>query len=170
MPGLNLDLPKKRYMKINAHVFKRIIAYILDLSILLIIMWPIVAVLKNVVHIPDTGSVIDQYIFIIKNPSLFNMLFIVEIVEFIIFFIYFTALEYKINQSIGKLIMNISVESEKDKLSLWQVGLRNIYLIPIIPFNLLQIIDPILMIFRKDHKRLSDIFSKTKVVENIAIH
>ncbi|MFH1053518.1 MAG: RDD family protein [Candidatus Woesearchaeota archaeon] len=170
MPRLNLDLPKMRYMKIKASVFKRIIAYILDLSILLIIMWPIVAVLKNVVQIPDTGSVIDQYMFIIKNPSLFNMLFIVEIVEFIIFFIYFTALEYLINQSIGKLIMNIYIESEKEKLTLWQVSLRNIYLIPIIPFNLIQIIDPILMILRKDHKRLSDIFSKTKVVENIAMH
>ena len=70
-----------------------------------------------------------------------------------------------LRQSIGKIFTNIYVVSETKELKLWQLLVRNLFLIPFFPFVLLWIVDPAFMFFTKDNKRLSEILSKTKVVE-----
>ena len=60
---------------------------------------------------------------------------------------------------------------EKDKsnyqkqMSFWQTLLRSIYLIPVFPFVLLLLIDPVYMFFNPENQRLSERMSKTRVVE-----
>lgn len=82
-------------------------------------------------------------------------------------FMYFTVLEKKFEQSIGKMMTHIYVVSDEKEMKFWQVAVRNLFFIPIFPFILLWVLDPLLMIINKQNKRLSEIVSKTKVVEDI---
>ena len=49
--------------------------------------------------------------------------------------------------------------------SYWQLFARSMFLMPLFPFVLLWFIDPIVMLFTKENQRLSEILSRTKVVE-----
>ena len=74
-------------------------------------------------------------------------------------------LEKKMGQTIGKVLMRIYVVSDNNNLKTWQLLTRNLIFIPIFPFVLLWIIDPLFMFFTKTNQRLTEILSKTKVVE-----
>jgi uncharacterized RDD family membrane protein YckC len=79
--------------------------------------------------------------------------------------LYFLLLEKKIGQTPGKMIFNISVAGESGEVRLWQLAIRSIFLIPIFPFFLLWVVDPLFMFFTKSSQRLSEILSRTKTVE-----
>ena len=68
-------------------------------------------------------------------------------------------------QTIGKMLMKIYVVSDTKTLNPWQLLVRNLVFIPIFPFVLLWLIDPLFMFFTKTNQRLSEILSKTRVVE-----
>ena len=69
------------------------------------------------------------------------------------------------SQSIGKMLMKIYVISDNKVLKTWQLLVRNIVFIPIFPFVLLWILDPLFMFFTKTNQRLTEILGKTRVVE-----
>lgn len=68
------------------------------------------------------------------------------------------------SQTIGKKLMNIYVVSNINNLKRWQLFVRNLVFVPIFPFDLLMILDPIFMFFTKTNQRLTEILSKTRVV------
>ena len=74
-------------------------------------------------------------------------------------------MEKKLNQTPGKMLFNLYVNSQTKDLKYWQLFIRSIFLIPLFPFVLLWLIDPLVMFFTKENQRLSEILSKTKVVE-----
>jgi len=166
MGNTDLNLPKKRYMKTDAHWAKRMLAFLIDIAIISFLTIPFQSTLPIQEDLSFTEIINTMW----TSPELQGKIFMIEIFSAIIAMLYFIILEYKLGQSIGKTIMGLKVESEGKGLTLWQMFLRNIFLIPLIPFNLLAIIDPLSMIIRKDHKRVSDIFSKTKVVEYIPLN
>ena len=84
-------------------------------------------------------------------------------------FLYFFIMESKMGQTIGKKIMNLHVAGETKDLKKWQVFVRSLLFIPIFPFDLLVIIDPLFMFFRSSNQRLSEILSKTRVVEKYTV-
>ena len=71
----------------------------------------------------------------------------------------------RMGQTIGKMLMKIYVVSDNQDLKAWQLLTRSIVFIPIFPFILLWVLDPLFMFFTKTNQRLSEILSKTKVVE-----
>src|SRR3989344_2857548 len=76
--------------------------------------------------------------------------------------VYFSVLEYKIRQTLGKIIMGIYVISLSDKeLRFSQALLRNITK----PFSIVLLVDVIYMFFKGGNQRLFDVFSRTAVVE-----
>jgi len=77
--------------------------------------------------------------------------------------------EKKLQQTPGKMVFNLYVKSQTKDLKYWQLFVRSMFLIPLFPFILLWLIDPIVMFFNKDSQRLSEILSKTKVVEKYKI-
>jgi uncharacterized RDD family membrane protein YckC len=166
MRGLNL--PKERTFKGPASIFKRALAFLIDLSIInFIIFFPFRRLLQNV--LPEESSFSLTYNFLKNNPELGTLLSITFMTMSFITILYFIILEKKLTQSIGKIILNINVASEKKHLKLWQLIVRNLFLIPIFPFILLWIIDPIFIILTKNKQRLSEILSKTKVIEQYKI-
>jgi len=86
--------------------------------------------------------------------------FIVFII-FILSMLYFTFFEYYLSQSPGQLLMKIKVESDKD-IGFFKSLLRNIYLLPLFPFYLLWIIEPLYLIFYKE--RLLEKITNTRTV------
>ena len=63
--------------------------------------------------------------------------------------------------------MGLYVVSETGKLSLSQIMLRNLALLPFFPFIALWVIDPGFMMFTKTQRRLSDVISRTKVIQSV---
>ena len=62
-------------------------------------------------------------------------------------------------------IMNLYVVSDLNPQKRWQMALRNAAFIPIFPFDVLVIADPLVMLFTKSNQRLTEIIGKTRVVE-----
>ncbi len=76
---------------------------------------------------------------------------------------YFTALEYKIGQTFGKMLLNLYIGNLKDKkkrASLGQIFVRNLTK----PFPVVLAIDTAYMFFVRGRQRLFEKFSGTEVV------
>ncbi len=93
-----------------------------------------------------------------------NLIWLIVTMAFIAL-LYFAMFEYKLQQTIGKMVLGLYVVSEKGGLSIWQAVGRSIFILPIFPFILLWIIDPIYLIFKKI--RLSEILTRTMTVEEV---
>ena len=164
---MKLNLPEEatKTLIANALIWKRIAAFIIDLLILNFIVF---ISFGNVIekYIPKNYSFSDMYDFLQTNPHFSDKLATVGIYSSLMALVYFIFLEQKMQQSIGKKFMNLYVVGmQNQKPSAWQHMVRNLFFIPIFPFILLWIFDPVLAIFTKNHQRLSEILSKTKVVE-----
>ena len=101
----------------------------------------------------------------LSSPEFQKTTILISIFASVIAILYFVILEQKNKQSIGKMLMNIYVESGQKERRVWQQFVRSMFLIPTFPFILLWILDPLFLLFTKDKRRLSEILSKTRVVE-----
>ena len=154
---------KKRSFKGPASIWKRLFAFILDFFIIdLVCGYPFRRILESIV---PQGSYTEILQFLVANPQLKTTLFFMSVALGFIALLYFAILEYYAGQTIGKILANITVESETKKLAFWQCLVSNLFLIPVFPLFLLWIVDPIWLIYTKGKKRLSDVLAKTKVVE-----
>ena len=159
------SISKGKTFLAQASVLKRLIAFVIDLLIInMIILFPIRRVFEKI--IPDTQSFSKTLDFLgDKSGYSTSMTVIILIVAFLTI-LYFMLLEKNLKQTPGKMLFNLYIDSQTKDLKYWQLFVRSIFLIPIFPFALLWIIDPIVLIFTKDNQRLSEILSGTKVVEN----
>lgn len=160
MPRLNL--PKERTFVGPALLWKRIIAFIIDmLIIILFVLFPFRNAIKSIV--PVNYSFAETYKFL-SNAENAPYILAVYFAASILMFLYFYIMETKMAQTIGKRIMSIYVTADNE-LKKWQILVRNLLFIPAFPFDLLIILDPLFMFFTKTNQRLSEILSRTKVVE-----
>ena len=163
MEGVKLGKGKTFFSQ--ASVLKRLIAFLIDIAIIIyIISLPFILIIFIRI-VPETASISEKINILNNSP-------VAQIVYFFIFLIvllYFMRLEMKLNQTPGKILFNLYVKSQTKDLKYWQLFVRSMFLIPLFPFVLLWIIDPIVMFFTKENQRLSEILSKTKVVEKYKI-
>src|SRR3989344_9217271 len=75
--------------------------------------------------------------------------------------IYFASFECLLGQTIGKMLFRIYVESGDRKINVWQGIARSLFFIPLIPFSLIAIADPLFMMLTKNNQRLSEMISRT---------
>lgn len=157
-------LKKRKTFLWQASVLKRIIAFIIDMLIInLIILFPFKRIFERIV--PEIGSFSKTFDFLNNNAELSSSItFIMAVITFLTI-LYFMLLEKKLGQTPGKMLFNLYVISQTKDLKYWQLFVRSMFLIPVFPFVLLWIIDPIVMLFTKENQRLSEILSRTKVVE-----
>lgn len=148
----------------QASVLKRLIAFIIGLIIInLTILFPFKRIFSKIV--PETSSFSETFNFLNNNAELSAFLtFILSAIAFLTI-LYFIIMEKKLGQTPGKMLFNLYVTSQTKDLKYWQLFVRSMFLIPVFPFVLLWIIDPIVMFFTKENQRLSEILSRTKVVE-----
>ena len=131
-------------------LIKRIIAYLLDLLII------------NVVIVLQFDKILEPYINIKGEFFSVKQDFTLTIAIFIIMLLtllYFTILEYKVRQTIGKMIIGLYVYSNKPTFN--KILIRNITK----PFFILLIVDTIYLLIKRTNKRYTEVLSQTEVKE-----
>jgi len=164
---VKLKLPKEATFNGPAVVWKRALAFLIDIIIIdFIIGFP----LRNIVMklVPSSGFS-SNYGYLTANPKTTAILSLVMFMFGFLVLLYFSILERKTGQTLGKIFMNIKVESLNKDLTFLACMVRSMYLVFFFPFVLLWVIDPLFMIFSKDGRRLSEILSRTKTVERYAL-
>ncbi len=136
---------------IPAPFWKRLVAYFIDTLLL-----------DLVVALPFRGYFITyenmsfrELISGAQTAQLGGIVFIIALLSLA----YWVILEYKMHQTLGKMLMKIYVLPQN--LTLAQALLRNVTKI----FQLALIIDVLYMLFKRGHQRLFEKFSNTQVVE-----
>jgi uncharacterized RDD family membrane protein YckC len=161
MDGINLGKGKTFFMQPS--ILKRAAAFVIDILIVnLVILIPFKGIFERI--FPETGSFSNTFGFLSKNADSTSLTLIILIVSFLTL-LYFVILEGRLRQSIGKMFFNLYVEGQVKDLKYWQLFVRSMFLIPVFPFVLLWLVDPIVMFFTKQNQRLSEILSRTRVVE-----
>ena len=162
------NIGKGKTFLAQASVLKRLIAFLIDLFIInLIILFPFRRVFEKI--LPDSGSFSKTVDFLSNNSAYSTSITVIILTIAFLSILYFMIFEKRLQQSPGKMLFNLYVKSQTKDLKYWQLFVRSMFLIPLFPFVLLWFIDPIVMFFNKDGQRLSEILSKTKVVEKYKI-
>ena len=159
-----LNLPGEKTFTGPALIWKRIAAFLIDMAILnLVVLFPFRSLFRDI--IPKDYSFSEAYGFLGSSTNYTGFLTSVSFIMSVLIILYFYMMERKMSQTIGKMLMRIYVASDNKNLKGWQLLARNIVFIPLFPFVLLWVLDPLFMFFTKTNQRLSDILSRTKVVE-----
>lgn len=146
-----------------ALLWKRIIAFLIDvLIIFVVVFYPFRKLLQSV--LPKASSFSEMYNLVLSE-AYDGYLVSAYVAMSLLAFLYFYLMERKMSQTIGRKIMKLYIISEKESLTRWQALVRNLVFIPIFPLNFLYIVDPAFMLFTKTNQTLTDILSKTKTVE-----
>ncbi|MFP4424462.1 MAG: RDD family protein [Candidatus Woesearchaeota archaeon] len=144
-------MKKRRRTILKSIAARRSIAFLIDIIILdIVVMRPFHILLINVLPSTSFRGIMDA-----NMPVLYVTLFFWAIFALA----YFILLEYAIGQTIGKILFDLKVKSEKGELGFFQAVARNLVLIPFFPFTILWILDPVLMVWKG--KRGSEYLSKT---------
>ncbi len=165
---MDLNLPKKRIIQNNAAAWKRALSFIVDLIIInIVIAGPFRKVIASKFSI--SGSFMENYIALEKNPALLSSLVPIFSVIFFLIYVYFVIFEYKMRQTPGKMLFSQKLigKSKKENISLLKIMARNLAAFPIFPFSLLWIIDPLYLAVSGN--RLTDKLTSTRYVEEISL-
>ena len=159
-----LNLPKERTFIGSALIWKRIAAFFVDMLVInLFVLLPFRKLFQDI--IPKDYSFSEAYRFLSSSADYTSYISIVSFIMSIFIILYFLMLEKKMHQTIGKMLMRIYVVSDNKSTGAWQFLVRNLVFLPIFPFVLLWIVDPLFMFFTKSNQRLTEILSKTRVIE-----
>ena len=143
MPKKSLRLPKKRTIEINASIFKRLLAFIIDL---LIVYFIVTITFSSTIsqYIPESaslGEMVAEINRLTSDPSFQSLMYMMSLSFTLILIIYFVVLEWKLGQTLGKMLFNVHVKSERKKLTLLQMVIRNLSFIFLTFFQLLFLLD-----------------------------
>ncbi len=166
---MDLNLPKKRIFVGNASLWKRAAAFVLDLFILDFFVFGFYdSLLKKIV--PNSDDFISLYRSFQVDDNIAFVLTLLMLIITLLALAYFVLLDYLIGQTFGKMLLGIRTVSVRDSSKFGQVGffqslLRNMFIIPAVPFIFLWVIDPLYIFFNHDKQRFSEWLSRTKSIE-----
>ena len=118
-------MPKRERIIEQVSIWRRGLAFLIDI----IIIQFIVNLSFNKILEPELGTdktLVELFNYSLENySSLEPKLLLISIVTAFCALIYFTILEFKLQQTLGKMLFNIKVVSERKTLEYSQVLLRN---------------------------------------------
>jgi uncharacterized RDD family membrane protein YckC len=181
----SLNLPEEKKFLGPASIFKRLFAFIIDIMLInILIASPFMKILRKIL---PSENVVD-YSWLMSNKEVAGTLYTVMFFISMLALLYFTLMDYKLGQTVGKMIMNIyvvklpelnpktgkikslkKIKQDDAKVNLINAAIRNLLVIPFFPFVLLWILDPIYMIFNKNAQRFSEKISNTMTVEVMSL-
>lgn len=146
---------KKRVIKITkgekATFFRRFAAYFLDTIIIgLVITLPFGYAY---------GSGMESFE-ALNNAGFSFQTFLLSMFIAALTILYWAILEYKLRQSIGKMIVGIYVKSTTKNFTFWQALLRNLTKVS----SLLLVLDCLYMFFMKTNQRFMETLAETEVL------
>lgn len=147
-----------------APLWRRFFAFIIDIALVnMVLFFPFQSMIENL--IPTSGW---ESLLIGEAPAnIVSLEIIVGVLGFITL-LYFVSFESVLAQTPGKRLLNIAVVSET-KPSFWRMVVRSLFVLPVFPIILLWIIDPLVMLFSREQKRILERLSKTRTVMNHAV-
>lgn len=155
--------PLKQYAKMQEtpSFFKRSIAVVLDFAVLFMtILAPVTTLLEKIMPKADFST---SYALLAENQKISSILSVTIVFIFVLVVLYFSMLEYFFGQTAGKRLMAIQVVTiHNQQPGLIQCIARNLVFLPVFPFILFWIIDPLYLLLTK--QTLSDQLTKTKTV------
>lgn len=165
-------------IKINNLQLKRCFAFIIDLVIVNLIfvqplMFKVQKILpENVVEL----SLTDLQTLLENNPAIMHQLNQLSMIAIGLILAYFILLEYFTHQTIGQYLLKLKViasshlliiptrdQKKHLKPTLLQIAARNLCLLPLFPFILLWIVEPIWLFWKK--RTLLDHYTNTTIVD-----
>jgi len=151
-----LDLPGYQKYKGSAKSWKRIFAFIIDIFLIDLVIFSFFRPIFTSVGVSPVAL-------FSSNAALTKVMVTTSILMSVLMLAYFTIFEFLLRQTPGKIFFNLKISSE---INIYQAFIRNLWAIPMFPFFLLWIIDPLLMFIRKDRRRLCEILSSTSTEES----
>ncbi len=151
-----MDIKRLLRKELPAPLWKRIVAYFIDGVVLSIILSPL-----QPTDITYTSfSAFATHL----TSSAFTLQFVVALVLVSLFsLLYWTLLEYRFHQTLGKYFMHLFVHSEGKTLTLSQCLLRNVAKLN----AFLLLIDTLYIFFSHQPQRYSETLAKTEVIQHV---
>ena len=142
----------------RAPLWKRVVAYILDVLVLLfVVLTPLTSSLENQVE----G---ETFLDIWNSLASVSHLYVFTFVLVFLTLLYWSVLEFSFGQTVGKISLGIHVESTNKKpLTFVQALIRNITKLS----SLLLFFDVMYLFFKKGDARYFEMLSDTAVVEDV---
>ncbi len=162
---MELDLPARRMFTGPATIWKRALSFMFDIFIIDFFMLTYFRdlILSLVGQQEDAFSI---YRMLEGNTAQLEILTTIFLLFATLALAYFVLSQYMIGQTAGQMLFNIKVVSDmEENPGLWKCLLRNIFIIPSVPFIFLWVIDPLYLVFARNGQRLTEWISGTKVVE-----
>lgn len=158
---------KKDVYVLPTPLWKRVFAFIIDIFIItLLIETPFTALLRKQTDYASVKGISELYSYLLANPTNSKLLFFVSLLIAVLSLLYWTVLEYKFGQTIGKMLLKLYVVSEKGKLTFKQCLIRNITKLS----TFLIILDSIPLLKPINIQRYSEKwYAKTKVLDKTMV-
>ena len=149
-----MDIKRLLRKELPAPLWKRVVAYLIDVLVLAFILSP----LKP---FEASYSSFSDFYTHFTSATFFTFQFIVAFL-FIVFLslAYWTVLEYRFHQTLGKYFMRLIVRSENKLLTFHQCLVRNLAKLS----SLLLFLDTLYMLFTHTSQRYSETLAHTEVI------
>lgn len=162
---MGLRLPKQKVVIIPPPIYKRVLAFLLDIILINIVLYapfrPIITKLAPVTTFAEYTE------FLSSGGSSMETLSVITVIMAFIALLYFVIFEYTMSQTPGKIVFNMTIISTSKEKNIFRYLLRSLFIIPIFPIFLLWFIEPFYMVFNPENQRLLEKWSKTRVVQYI---
>ncbi len=148
-------------------IWRRGAAFLIDILIIYIAVSPLSGLLSKELNVQANFD-FDSLKEIVSKQETFadvsGVIVLVSVVMSVMALFYWSALEYLLKQSVGKMLMKIEVRSTTKDFKLWQVIIRNITkAMSITSLSIVFVIDAAYIFFNKNKQRLTELLSKTEV-------
>ncbi len=141
-------------MKKGAAFWRRVIAYVIDV---MVISFIVVGPFSNKLVTSVEGESVAE-LFVNVQSTLTGEAFVVGLVVALLTLLYWTFLEWKFNQSVGKMLLRIEVFPKK--ITFNQAMLRNVTKLS----SIVLVLDVIYMFATKGNQRFFEKLSRTMVI------
>ena len=142
---------------IPAPLWKRLLAYIVDALIIgFFVDVSFIGLSKKAL-----GDLSEKTFLSAAIPEITSLIIIMTLVSVILSLLYWSVLEYKLGQSLGKMLFGLYVASETKKLTFVQTLVRNITKTA----SWLLVIDSLSLLRYPYYKRFTEKWSQTYVVD-----
>mgnify|MGYP001565476643 CR=1 FL=1 len=146
-PGKDKEVP--------APLWRRILAYLIDLLALAFILLPLQPTFAL-----EFQSFTSFFTVFTTQPTLGWQFLLLVATTLILSLAYWSILEYRYHQTLGKYLLQVCVQSEEKHLHYGQCLLRNLAKLS----SVLLLLDVLYMVFKHTSQRYSETLAKTHVV------
>ncbi len=142
----------------------RSLAFFADMALLSVTIFAPLSLLAE--QFVPAADYTTAYQYFLSNVSAANVLTIVFFFVFVLALLYFALLEYLLGQTAGKRLLRLKIVDVSGKQpAFWQCIVRNLVLLPVFPFMIFWVVDPLYLFFTK--QRLTEQLSRTRTVNYI---